>query len=73
MPNPMANENTSVNSDSVKPTVATASAPSRETKKTSQMAKTDSITISNTIGTARRITARPSGPDVKSCSDPPIA
>src|SRR5215469_1627170 len=48
--------------DSVSPTVATASAPSRETQNTSTSANTDS----STIGTASRRMARPIGPWVKS-------
>jgi hypothetical protein len=48
--------------DSVSPTVATASAPRRETKNTSTTAKTLSMTVSSTIGTARRKIARPIGP-----------
>ena len=47
--------------DSVSPTVATASAPRCATQKTSATAKIDSIAISRTIGTASRITARPTG------------
>ena len=39
-------------SDSVRPTTATASRPSFETQKTSDTAKSDSITISSTIGNA---------------------
>jgi hypothetical protein len=50
--------------DSVMPTVATAAAPSRPTKKMSVTANTDSIIISRTIGTASRTTARPIGPSV---------
>ena len=42
----------------MRPTAATASAPSRATKKTSVSAKTDSIAISRTMGTDRRTTAR---------------
>jgi hypothetical protein len=53
-------------SDSVSPTVATASAPRCATTKTSTTAKTLSITISSTIGTARTRMARPIGPSVKS-------
>jgi len=49
---------------SVSPTVATAAAPSRETKKTSETAKTDSMIISSTIGTASSRIARPIGPSV---------
>src|SRR5215471_751157 len=56
--------------DSVSPTVATASAPSRETQNTSTRANTDSSTISSTIGTASRRMARPIGPSVKSCRVP---
>ena len=41
-----------VSIDSVRPTVATASAPSRDTKNTSTTAKSDSMPISITIGTA---------------------
>ena len=47
-----------VNSDSVKPTVATASAPNRPTKNTSTTANNDSSTISRTMGTASRRMAR---------------
>jgi len=50
-----------VSIDSVSPTVATASAPSRETQNTSATAKIDSIDISTTIGTASMMTARPTG------------
>ena len=50
--------------DSVIATVATASAPSLETKKTSTTAKTDSMNISITIGTARRMMERPIEPSV---------
>jgi hypothetical protein len=48
--------------DSVSATVATAAAPSFATQKTSTTAKTDSISISSTIGTASRKIARPMGP-----------
>ena len=51
-------------SDSVIPTTATAVGPSRPTKKTSTTAKSDSIDISMTIGTARRKIARLSAPAV---------
>jgi hypothetical protein len=47
--------------DSVIPTTATASLPRRETQKTSARAKSDSMIISKTMGTARRRTARLSG------------
>ena len=53
-----------VSIDSVSPTVATASAPSRDTKKTSVTAKTLSIAISSTIGTASSRIARPMAPSV---------
>jgi hypothetical protein len=46
------------------PTVATASAPRRPTKKMSTTANTDSIIISRTIGTERSTTARPIGASV---------
>jgi hypothetical protein len=60
-------------SDSVIPTVAMASAPKRPTKKTSATAKTDSITISRTIGTASNTTALPMGASVRSCVEPRTA
>jgi hypothetical protein len=44
--------------DSVMPTTATASAPRCESQKMSTTAKIDSITISSTIGMARRKMAR---------------
>ena len=50
--------------DSVRPTVATASAPRRETKKTSTTANTDSSTSSRTIGIASSTIARPIEPSV---------
>jgi hypothetical protein len=53
-----------VSSDSVRPTVATASAPRRATKNTSVTAKTLSIAISSTIGTASNRIDRPIGPRV---------
>src|SRR6516165_1191549 len=56
--------------DSVRPTVATASAPSLETQTTSTTANTDSRTISITIGIASRRMARPMEPSVKSCREP---
>ena len=61
---PIARAYTTNISDSVSPTVATASAPSRPTKKMSATANTDSISISSTIGTDSRITARPIGASV---------
>ena len=60
--------------DSVKPTVETASVmPSRPTKKTSATANTDSMSISSTIGTASRTTARPMEVSVKSAVEPRTA
>jgi len=44
--------------DSVTPTTGTASFPIREAQNTSVTAKSDSMTISSTIGTARSSTAR---------------
>ena len=62
-----------VSSDSVSPTEATASGPSRETQKMSATAKTLSSTTSSTIGIASSSTARPTGPMVKSwCTSPRI-
>ena len=55
-PSPIANTRASI--DSVRPTVATASAPSRPTQNTSTTANRDSSTISKTMGTARRKIAR---------------
>ncbi len=55
---PMATENTRVNNDSVSPTVAVAFAPSRPTQKMSTTAKSDSSTISKTMGTASSKIAR---------------
>src|SRR5476649_2560643 len=60
-------------SDSVMPTVATASAPRRPTKKTSAMANTDSISISSTIGMASSSTARPMEISVRLAVDPRTA
>ena len=67
-PSPMAN--TRLNSDSVSPTVAIASAPSRPTQNTSTTANNDSSTISSTIGIARSKIARFRLPVVKSWCDP---
>src|SRR5713101_4963189 len=67
-PRPMAK--TRLRSDSVRPTVATASAPRRPTQKTSTTAKSDSSTISRTMGMARRRIARLRLPAVKSWCDP---
>src|SRR4051812_29126098 len=49
---------------SVRPTVATASGPTRATKKTSTTAKTDSRTSSRTIGIASSTIARSMDPSV---------
>src|SRR5579875_1301875 len=62
-----------VMSDSDKPMVATASAPSRATQNTSTTAKRDSSNISSTIGMASRKMARSRLPAVKSCCEPWIA
>ncbi len=70
IPVPTATAKRMVIMASVRPTVATASVPRRETKKASVRAKTDSMTISSTIGIASRTMARPIGPDVKSSSLP---
>ena len=64
MESPIASVYTIAMSDSVRPTVATASAPSLPTKNTSQMTKMDSIAISSTIGMASTRIARPMGPSV---------
>ena len=73
MLNPIATAYTRVRRASVTPTVATASGPSRDTKSMSTMAKTDSITISNTMGMESNRMARPKPPSVKSCSVPRTA
>src|SRR6266581_1613525 len=67
-PRPMAK--TRLRSDSVRPTVATASAPRRPTQKTSTTAKRDSSTISMTMGMASRRIARLRLPVVKSWCEP---
>ena len=54
MATPMPIAITSDSIDSVRPTVATAFAPRRPTKKTSTTANSDSSTISSTIGMASR-------------------
>jgi hypothetical protein len=54
----------SVISDSVIATAATASGPSRATKNTSTTAKTLSISISSTIGTASSMMEWPMSPSV---------
>src|SRR6266851_5467040 len=61
---------TRLRSDSVRPTVAMASAPRRPTQKTSTTAKRDSRTISITMGMARRRIARLRLPAVKSWCEP---
>ena len=53
-----------VSIDSVRPTVATASPLTRDTKNTSTTAKSDSIAISRTIGTDNMTSAGPTGPVV---------
>src|SRR6266508_3712915 len=53
-----------VSIDSVRPTVATASGPRRDTKNTSTTANTDSSASSRTIGMASTRMARPIGPSV---------
>ena len=63
---PMPTANTSVSSDSVSPTVATASAPTCATQNTSTTANSDSSTISRTIGIASRMIDRFRLPVVKS-------
>ena len=63
---PMATEKTRVSIDSVRPTVATAFAPSRVTQNTLTIANSDSINISSTIGVASSRTARLIDPSVKS-------
>ena len=70
---PMPNAKTIVIIDSVKPTVAIASAPSRVTQKTLTMAKSDSINISSTMGVASSSTDLPMEPSVKSCFVPRMA
>ena len=71
--NPIATQTASIKIDSANPTVAMASAPRWATQNTSTMAKSDSITISRTIGIASSTMARPRLPSVKSCCDPRIA
>jgi hypothetical protein len=70
---PAASAYITVIHDSVIPTVAIASGPSRPTKNTSATTKMDSMSISRTIGTASNTTARESGASVKSCRDPRTA
>ena len=59
-----------VSTDSVRPTVATACTPTRPTKKISTTAKSDSITISSTMGTDSKKMARRMLPVVKLVSEP---
>ena len=61
---PIASAYRIVNIDSVRPTVATASAPSLLTKTTSHTANSDSISVSSTIGIASSSSERPTGPVV---------
>ena len=61
---PIATAYISDRTDSVSPTAATAGAPSEATQYTSTTAKTDSMTISSTIGTASSSSAVPMGPSV---------
>src|SRR5437588_12443712 len=68
--NPKATANTSVSSDSVRPTLATALAPRWLTQKTSTTAKSDSSAISSTMGMASRRIARFRFPTVKSWCEP---
>ena len=58
---PIATAYMVVRSDSVSPTVAIASAPSRDTKNTSHTANTLSMMVSSTIGTASTKIARREG------------
>src|SRR2546427_3259776 len=67
---PRPTAKTRLRSDSVRPTVATASAPRRPTQKTSTTAKRDSRTISMTMGMASRRIARLRLPVVKSWCEP---
>jgi hypothetical protein len=61
---PIATVYTITSIDSVSPTVATASAPSRETKNTSTSANSDSLAVSSTIGIASSSSDRAIGPVV---------
>src|SRR6266700_4000150 len=70
---PTANAITITSMPSVMPTVAVASAPRRATKNMSTMPKSDSMAISRTMGTARRMIARSIEMAVKSCRDPAMA
>src|ERR1700733_3623840 len=66
MLSPSAMTKTTVSAVSVSPTVATASAPRRDTQNTSTRPNSDSMHISSTIGTASRTMARAMLPSVKS-------
>ena len=70
MLSPRATTKIRVSAVSVRPTVATASAPRRDTQKTSTTPKSDSMHISSTMGTASRMMARPMLPSVKSWLEP---
>ena len=67
---PIPVANTKISNEAPRPTAATASAPSRLTKKISANSNTDCINISRTIGMDRSATARTRLPDVKSCCVP---
>ena len=60
-------------SDSVSPTAAMASAPSRATQKASTSPKVDSMAISSTVGIASSAIPRVRLPSVKSCRSPDSA
>ena len=70
MLSPMAMTKTRTSAVSVSPTVATASAPRRDTQNTSTTPNSDSMHISSTIGTASRTMARLMLPSVKSWWEP---
>ncbi len=70
MLSPSAMTKISVSAVSVSPTVATASAPRRDTQNTSTTPNSDSMHISSTIGTANSTMARLMLPSVKSWLDP---
>ena len=66
MLSPIATAKIIVSSDSVMPTAAADSLPRCATQKTLTMPNNDSIDISSTIGTARKMMARRMLPSVKS-------
>ena len=70
IPSPSPTAMIRVSIDSVSPTVAIASGPSRPTQNISTTANSDSSTISSTIGIASRMIARFRLPVVKSRCDP---